>query len=44
MLAWSPDRGRTFPGTHGNPVIDAGLNDFRDPKVFWYDEPLAATG
>jgi sucrose-6-phosphate hydrolase SacC (GH32 family) len=35
-LAVSRDGGQTFTKFQGNPVIDAGLKDFRDPKVFWY--------
>lgn len=35
-LAVSRDGGQTFTKYQGNPVIDAGLKDFRDPKVFWY--------
>ena len=36
-LAFSNDRGRTWTKYAGNPVIDLGLKDFRDPKVFWHD-------
>ncbi|HTV03090.1 MAG TPA: glycoside hydrolase family 32 protein, partial [Luteitalea sp.] len=35
-LAVSQDRGRSWSKFAGNPVIDLGLKDFRDPKVFWY--------
>lgn len=37
-LAYSVDRGRTWTKYAGNPVLDLGLRDFRDPKVFWHDE------
>jgi sucrose-6-phosphate hydrolase SacC (GH32 family) len=36
-LAWSRDRGRTWKKYPGNPVIDLGRNDNRDPKVFWHE-------
>ena len=36
-LAYSRDRGRTWTKFAGNPVVDVGLKDFRDPKVFWYE-------
>src|SRR3989440_300753 len=36
-LAYSTDRGRTWTKYPGNPVLDLGLADFRDPKVFWYE-------
>ena len=36
-LAYSNDRGRTWTKYAGNPVIDLGLKDFRDPKVFWHE-------
>jgi fructan beta-fructosidase len=39
-LAWSRDRGRTWTKYAGNPVLDIGSKDFRDPKVFWH-EPSA---
>lgn len=35
-LAYSLDGGVTFEKYKGNPVLDLGLQDFRDPKVFWY--------
>jgi len=36
-LAYSNDRGRTWTKYSGNPVIDLGLENFRDPKVFWHE-------
>ena len=38
-IAYSNDRGRTWTKYSGNPVIDIGSKDFRDPKIFWY-EPM----
>lgn len=35
-IAFSTDRGRTWSRFPGNPVIDIGAADFRDPKVFWH--------
>jgi fructan beta-fructosidase len=35
-LAYSNDRGRTWTKYAANPVVDLGLKDFRDPKVFWH--------
>ncbi|MET9013871.1 GH32 C-terminal domain-containing protein [Streptomyces olivaceoviridis] len=35
-LAYSTDRGRTWTKYQGNPVLDVGSTDFRDPKVQWY--------
>lgn len=35
-LASSTDRGRTWTKFDGNPVLDLGLDGFRDPKVFWH--------
>lgn len=37
MLAHSRDRGRTWTKYAGNPVLDIGEADFRDPKVFRHD-------
>ena len=36
-IAYSNDNGRTWTKYEGNPVLDRGLKDFRDPKVFWYE-------
>lgn len=36
-LAYSTDGGYTWTKYEGNPVIDRGSANFRDPKVFWYD-------
>jgi levanase len=35
-LAYSTDRGRTWTKYRGNPVLDIGSHEFRDPKVQWY--------
>jgi fructan beta-fructosidase len=35
-IAYSLDHGRTWTNYAGNPVIDLGLKDFRDPKIFWH--------
>ncbi len=37
-VAFSHDRGRSWTPFAGNPVLDLGLRDFRDPKVFWHAE------
>jgi sucrose-6-phosphate hydrolase SacC (GH32 family) len=36
-IATSNDRGRTWTKYKGNPVLDIGYKDFRDPKVFWHE-------
>jgi fructan beta-fructosidase len=36
-IAYSSDHGRTWTHYSGNPVIDIGSPEFRDPKVFWHD-------
>ncbi len=36
-LAYSLDGGLSFEKFPGNPVLDLGLRDFRDPRVFWYE-------
>lgn len=36
-IAYSLDNGRTWTQYEGNPVIDMGKADFRDPKVIWYE-------
>jgi|APTNR8051073442_1049403.scaffolds.fasta_scaffold00591_15 fructan beta-fructosidase len=36
-IAYSLDRGRTWTPYEGNPVLDFGEADFRDPKVFWHE-------
>lgn len=33
-LAWSGDRGASWSDYPGNPVLDLGMADFRDPYVF----------
>jgi fructan beta-fructosidase len=35
-LASSQDGGLTWQRYAGNPVLDIGSKEFRDPKVFWY--------
>jgi fructan beta-fructosidase len=38
-IAFSNDRGRTWTMYLGNPIIpNPGLQDFRDPKVFWHEK------
>ena len=36
-IAYSNDRGRTWTKFTGNPVLDIGEKDFRDPKVMWHE-------
>ncbi len=36
-LAWSNDKGRSWQQFDGNPVLDRGLADFRDPNLFWHE-------
>jgi sucrose-6-phosphate hydrolase SacC (GH32 family) len=36
-IAYSNDRGRTWTKYSGNPVLDIGAKDFRDPKVMWHE-------
>ena len=37
-LAYSNDDGQTWKKYEGNPVLkNPGINDFRDPKVMWYE-------
>jgi sucrose-6-phosphate hydrolase SacC (GH32 family) len=35
-IAYSNDKGRTWTDYENNPVLDIGMADFRDPKVFWH--------
>ncbi|MEZ4884307.1 MAG: GH32 C-terminal domain-containing protein [Chitinophagales bacterium] len=36
-MAYSTDKGRTWTKYANNPIINnPGINDFRDPQVFWY--------
>ncbi len=35
-LAFSTDGGRSWAKYEGNPVLDIGSANFRDPKVFWH--------
>ena len=38
-MAYSNDRGRTWVKYDNNPVLqNQGIADFRDPKVFWYEQ------
>lgn len=38
-LAYSKDRGRSWEMYENNPVlVDEEIVDFRDPKVYWFDE------
>lgn len=38
-IAFSTDDGRTWTKYEKNPVLrNQGIKDFRDPKVFWYEE------
>lgn len=36
-LTISEDHGRSFTYYSGNPVLDIGLADFRDPTIIWYE-------
>ncbi len=36
-VSWSTDGGETWTPYPGNPVLDRGSTDFRDPKVFWHE-------
>ncbi len=36
-IAYSLDNGRTWTKYEGNPVLDIGKENFRDPKVIWYE-------
>ncbi|MDQ0632467.1 fructan beta-fructosidase [Arthrobacter pascens] len=36
-LAYSTDDGATWTKHNGNPVLNRGSADFRDPKVFWFE-------
>lgn len=37
-IAYSNDKGRSWDMFDGNPVLsNPGINDFRDPKVIWYE-------
>ncbi|MDP9983959.1 levanase [Pseudarthrobacter oxydans] len=38
-LAYSLDDGQTWTQYDQNPVLDRNSTNFRDPKVFWYDQP-----
>jgi sucrose-6-phosphate hydrolase SacC (GH32 family) len=35
-IAYSPDAGLTFTDYAGDPVVDRGETEFRDPQVFWH--------
>lgn len=38
QIAFSNDKGRTWTKYDGNPVLDIGAKDFRDPKVMWHEQ------
>ena len=38
-LAYSLDDGQTWTKYGNNPVLNRNSSGFRDPKVFWYDNP-----
>ncbi|WP_120522780.1 GH32 C-terminal domain-containing protein [Arthrobacter celericrescens] len=38
-LAYSTDDGQSWTKYSGNPVLNRNTPGFRDPKVFWYDNP-----
>ena len=42
-LAFSLDEGATFTKYEGNPVLDIGAKNFRDPKVQWIDNQWVMT-
>jgi beta-fructofuranosidase len=37
-VAYSTDGGYNFTPYENNPVLSVGSNQFRDPKVFWYED------
>ncbi|GEA89861.1 glycoside hydrolase family 32 protein [Cellulomonas cellasea] len=37
-VAYSTDRGETWTKHAGNPVLDLGSREFRDPRVLWFEE------
>jgi fructan beta-fructosidase len=37
-LAYSVDGGNSWTRYEGNPVLDIGSTEFRDPKVFWHGD------
>lgn len=37
-MAVSADNGRTFTKFHSNPILDLGMEHFRDPKVFRFED------
>lgn len=37
-VAYSTDRGETWTKHPGNPVLDLGSREFRDPRVLWFEE------
>lgn len=41
-LAYSTDDGLTWTKYAGNPVLDRGTGEFRDPKVFRYEGPAGS--
>ncbi|KXV08162.1 levanase [Gluconobacter oxydans] len=36
-IAWSPDGGQHYIDYDHNPILNIGVNSFRDPKVFWHE-------